>query len=99
MVGVTTSRCYSRSRSLTAPLCTTPGLGDKRGGHNKLWTDEQERDFIDVVVKPCYLRQGASISNSQLATLARQHYNTNLHDPRMRRTRPAPLFLCGREWT
>jgi hypothetical protein len=48
------------NRSLSSPPCRIPGLGDGRGGHNRKWTREQEKLFVEMVVKPIINTEGIS---------------------------------------
>jgi hypothetical protein len=95
--------CYSlQSRSLSAPRCSTPGLGDLRGGHNKKWTDEQERQFVEQLVRPVYVeteQTNAGITNIDLKQLAVMNDRKNIAK-RLFATRnsSSTILKAGNSW-
>jgi hypothetical protein len=90
------------SRSLSSPRCSTPGLGDMRGGHNKKWTDQQEKEFVELLVKPLYVetdKTSAGITNLELKQLATMNDRNNI-SKRLFTTRSSSslTFKTGNSW-
>jgi len=91
------------NRSLSAPSCHTPGLGDARGGHNRKWTREQEELFVETMAKPVIEREG--INNGGMRDLAKEFveviYKSTSREGPKTRSGPAviiPSAPTGREW-